>query len=144
MKIEIAALCDAATDSSGKLNILGAFDHLWVRQIPIKHPMCAIALRIRFNRVEEGEHRLRVNMMDEDGHLVIPSLEANMGVRFNTEDDTAIANLVFTIPNIKLAKYGQYSIDIAIDGRQEASLPLQVKPTPANASQPTDPTQPPI
>jgi hypothetical protein len=139
MKMEIVALCDAATDYGGKLNILGAFDCLWVRQLPAKHPMCAIALRLRFNRVEEGEHRLRVNFVDEDGHLVMPSMDATLGVRFNSDDDTSIANLVFNIQQLKLSKFGQYSIDIAIDGRMEASLPLQVKSSPAPSSQPEAP-----
>jgi hypothetical protein len=30
---------------------------------------------------------------------------------------------------LKLPKFGEYSIDLAIDGRHEASFPLFVKPT---------------
>jgi len=30
MEIEVFSICDAATSDSGKLNILGAFDMMWV------------------------------------------------------------------------------------------------------------------
>ncbi len=55
MKIEIFTLCDAATtDAAGKLNILGSFDRLNAVQAPITHPQCALAIKLRFERVEEG------------------------------------------------------------------------------------------
>ena len=38
MRLEIFTLCDAATDSVGKLNILGSFDTLWAREAPVSHP----------------------------------------------------------------------------------------------------------
>ncbi len=136
MKTEIVTLCDAATEYGGKLNILGSFDCLWVRQLPAVHPHCAVALRLRFNRVEEGEHRLRVNFMDEDGHAVVPTIDAQLNVRFGPDDDSAVANLVLNMQQIKLARYGQYSIDVAVDGRQEASLPLLVKSLPSSEPPP--------
>jgi hypothetical protein len=130
MRTEIITLCDAATDYSGKLNILGTFDTVWVRQIPFNYPHCAVALRLRFNRVEEGDHRLKVNFVDEDGRLVLPSIDANLAVRFTSNEESTVANLVMNMQQIKFSKYGQYSIDIAINGRQEASLPLWVKSLP--------------
>lgn len=137
MKTEIVTLCDAATEYGGKLNILGSFDCLWVRQLPAIHPHCAIALRLRFNRVEEGNHRLRVNFMDEDGHPVVPTIDANLAVRFGPDDESTVANLVLNLQQIKLNKHGYYSIDVAIDSRQEASLPLMVKPAPSSPAPPT-------
>jgi hypothetical protein len=134
MKTELVTLCDAATDSGGKLNILGCFDCVWVRQVPATHPHCAIALRLRFNRVEEGDHRFRVNFMDEDGQAVVPTIDGSLTVHFGLNDESTIANLILNIQQIKLAKYGQYSIDVAIDGRQEASLPLFVRKPPQQAS----------
>ena len=55
MKVEILTLCDAATtDAAGKLNILGSFDGLNAKQAPVMHPQCALALKLRFERLEEG------------------------------------------------------------------------------------------
>lgn len=130
MNVEVFALCDAATDSGGKLNILGVFDHIWTNETPATHPLCAIAVRIRFARIEEGNHRLNVTFADTDGKLVLPGLEASLGIRFGPEDPTASANVVLCIQKLKLETFGEYTIDLAIDGRHEGSIPLYVTQRP--------------
>jgi hypothetical protein len=127
MTIEIFTLCDAATVSGGKLNILGAFDSIFAAEPPVVHPQCAIAVRMRFARIEEGDHRIRLNVVDEDGRSIMPSLDGTMGVKFGQEDESAVANFIINIHQLKLERVGNYSIDLAIDGRHEASLPLTVK-----------------
>ena len=127
MKIELFTLCDAATDSGGKLNILGSFDHIFAKKIPATHPLCAIAVKIRFSRIEEGNHRLRVTFADTDGKLVLPGLDATLVIRLRPEDSTVAANVVLVIQKIKLEIFGEYTIDLAIDGRHEGSIPLYVK-----------------
>ena len=124
MNKEVFVLCDAATETVGKLNILGAFDNIYSRPSPATHPQCAIALRVRFNQIEKGEHKIRVNIVDEDGKLIMPSLDAKINVDFPQNMDSSIANLILNIHGLKIEKFGKYSVDLAIDGRQEASLPL--------------------
>jgi hypothetical protein len=126
MNVEIFTLCDAATDTGGKLNILGAFDRIYAVQTPAVHPLCAIAARIRFVKIEEGKHRLNVNFGDADGKLVLPGLEASLGIVFRGDDTSAAANVVLYIHKLKLDDFGEYTIDLAIDGRQEVSIPLYV------------------
>src|SRR3982750_4796405 len=75
MDIQIAALCDAATDSHGKLNILGTFDTINAAQLPAVHPQCSIALRLVFSKMEEGKKDVRLNFVNEDGKLVMPSID---------------------------------------------------------------------
>jgi hypothetical protein len=66
MKVELFALCDAATaDAGGKLNILGVFDRLNAREAPVTHPLCALAVRLRFERLEEGQKRVRVSFVKQ-------------------------------------------------------------------------------
>ena len=124
MNKEVFVLCDAATETVGKLNILGAFDNIYSRSSPATHPQCAVALRVRFNQIEKGEHKIRVNIVDEDGKLIMPSLDAKINVDFPQNMDSSIANLILNIHGLKIEKFGKYSVDLAIDGRQEASLPL--------------------
>jgi hypothetical protein len=133
MVIQVAALCDAATDSAGKLNMLGAFDTINAVQVPAVHPQCSIALRIMFQRIEEGAHKLKLNFVDEDGRLVMPSIEIPVEVNL-PEDATFISrNFIVNIQQLKFATPGLYSIDIALDGRHEGSIPLQVKMQPVAA-----------
>ena len=126
MNIEVFSLCDAATNDTGKLNILGAFDTLWIKQVPGVHPQCAVVLRIRFNSQERGEHRITVNFVDIDGKHIIPSTTGMIHVNFPDQQRTGSANLILNIHGLKVERIGEYSIDLSVDGINCASLPLFV------------------
>ena len=127
MDIQIAALCDAATDSHGKLNILGTFDTINAGQLPAVHPQCSIALRLVFGKMEEGHKDLKLNFVDEDGKLVMPSIDIPVDVQVPDDTSFISRNFIINIQQLKFDQPGQYSIDIAIDNRHEMSIPLLVK-----------------
>jgi len=127
MHLEVFSLCDAATADTGKLNILGAFDTIWCSQVPVVHPQCSIALRIRFDSIERGEHKISVNFVDADGKHILPPANGVIKINFPNEQRSGSSHLILNIQGLKLEKHGEYSIDLAIDGRSEASLPLFVK-----------------
>ena len=127
MDIQIAVLCDAATDNNGKLNLLGAFDTIFTSQLPAIHPQCSIALRMTFNKVEEGHHKAKLNFVDEDGKSVMPPIEMPVDVQVPDETIFLSRNFIVNIQKLKFEKEGLYSIDIAVDGRQEGSIPLLVR-----------------
>src|SRR6266496_35561 len=128
MRVEIFTLCDAATlDAAGKLNILGSFDRLNAREEPVVHPQCALAIKLRFERIEEGQKQIRILFVDQDGASVMPNVEATTQVRIQDNDSSATVSLALNIQQLRLPRFDEYSIDLAIDGRQEASIPLFVK-----------------
>ena len=138
MDIQIAVLCDAATDNNGKLNILGTFDTIYTARLPETHPQCSIAIRVTFNKVEEGHHTLKLNFVDEDGKPVIrPPIEMSVDVVVPDETMFLSRNFIVNIQKLTLEKEGLYSVDIAVDGRQEGSIPLLVKI-------PRKPNEPPV
>ena len=125
MRIEIFVLCDAATsDAAGKLNVLGAFDTLWVAKLPAMYPQCTIALRIRFEPHETGSHKVKVNFIDADGSRIIPPAEGNITVQLKNQQRSIAANLILNLQRLKIDKTGEYSIDLAIDDQDVARLPL--------------------
>jgi hypothetical protein len=129
MKVEIFTLCDAATvDAGGKLNILGSFDRLNANQVPVTHPQCSLAIKLRFERMEEGHKRLRIGFVDSDGVAVMPTIDAATEVRFLGNDSMSTVSLALNIQQLKLPRFGEYSIDLAVDDRHEASIPLFVPP----------------
>ena len=130
MNIEAFLLCDAATDQQGKLNILGAFDNIFAQGVPIVHPACAVAARIRFEKIEEGSHPIRIHIIDEDGKPIGPKLQGNIDVSIGDEVDSMAANIVLNIQRLKLEKYGRYRIDLAVDNQIMSSLPFTLKKTP--------------
>ena len=83
MNIQVAVLCDAATDDNGKLNLLGAFDTIYTQQLPAIHPQCSIALRVTFFSGDEGKHELKINFVDADGRSIMrnfPPIPVDVGV----------------------------------------------------------------
>ena len=135
MDIQVAVLCDAATDYKGKLNLLGTFNSVHTRDLPANYPQCSIVLRVVFKLVEEGSHKLRINFVDEDGKFVMPSIELPFEVKVPENDSFAYRNFILNIQRLKFEKFGQHAVDIAIDGRQEASIPLEVKQIPAQGGE---------
>ncbi len=131
MKVELFCLCDAATEAAGKLNILGAFDRVWTRESPATLAHCAVAARVRFSRIEEGTHRIRISFSDEDGHPVIPPMESGIELRFPQNELSVPINLIVILPQLKLPRLGDYSIDLALDANHVASLPLLVRQAPS-------------
>lgn len=127
MQIEVFSLCDAATVEGGKLNMLGAFDTIMAEKMPAVHPHCAIALRIRFNASEGEEHDVSVKFVDTDGSHVIPPANGSIKLKFAGGRRSSSANLVLHLQGLKFAKLGEYSIDLAVDGKAQASVPLFIK-----------------
>jgi hypothetical protein len=131
MDVQIASLCDAAQDYGGKLCLLGAFDTILVRQFPALHPFCSVALRIIFRDTDEGKHTLRVNLIDDDGQSLLPKIETPLEIRLPDNQFFATVNLVFNLQGMRFNKPGQYSLDITLDGKMVARIPLQVLLMPA-------------
>ena len=81
MNIQVAVLCDAATDDNGKLNLLGAFDTISTPQLPAVHPQCSVALRVTFFSADEGKHNLKFNFVDADGRSIMPDYRDRLSAR---------------------------------------------------------------
>ncbi|MBC8413278.1 MAG: hypothetical protein ISR96_13345 [Nitrospira sp.] len=132
MIVEIFSLCDAATEQHGRLNLLGTFDTIWADQAPITYPQCAVAIRMRFSKIEEGEHALKLSVVNADGKPLVNAFETKLNIQFHKTDRTTLtANLILNLHGLKIETHGEYAIDLAINGRQEASLPFFVSARPA-------------
>src|SRR5258708_25119619 len=105
MKIEVFTICDFAnTDVSGKLNILGSFDRVNAHAMPLALPMCCLAIKMRFERLEEGPKRIRVSFIDEDGKQIM-GLEAQTNIQFPQGETSASAPLVISMPQLRLENF---------------------------------------
>jgi hypothetical protein len=129
MTIQVAVLCDAATDYNSKLNLLGTFDTILASQLPAQHPQCSVALRIAFDRAEEGSHLLSMNFTDEDGQPIMPAMNVPVEILFPADATFMSRNFVINIQQLKFDKAGLYSIDLSVNGRPLSSIPLAVKMT---------------
>ena len=130
MNIQVAVLCDAATDDNGKLNLLGAFDTIYTQQLPAVHPQCSIALRVTFGHEDEGKHQLRLTFVDADGRSIMPGIPIPVEVVLPGDSHFGTRNFIVNIQQLKFENPGLYSTDIEFDDRTQASIPLLVKLTP--------------
>ncbi len=126
MNIEAFLLCDAATDSHGKLNVLGAFDSFFVNEVPAAHPYCAVVLRLRVDKSEQGEHTITLHLIDEDGQHVIQPLEGRLRIA-SVPNQTATSNLILNLQGLKLPRFGELAFHLQIDGKPAGSLPLYIR-----------------
>ena len=127
MIVEIFSLCDAATSDNGKLNLLGAFDVIHVKQVPAILSYCAAAMRLRFFALERGDHHIEVRFIDADGKNVLPPAGGNIKVEMPEGQRSAAFNLVLNIPGLKIETPGDYALELRVDGQGLVSLPVNIK-----------------
>jgi hypothetical protein len=135
MNIQVAVLCDAANEDNGKLNLLGSFDTIFAPQLPAVHPQCAVALRVTFMSGDEGEHKLKLNFVNADGHAIMPPIEIPVAVMLPDDVHFLTRNFIVNIQQLKFAEAGLYSVDVRLDDVSQGNIPLSVKlMSPADAA----------
>ncbi len=126
MITELFVICDAANDSHGKLNILGAFDMIVANEFPFVHPHCAVVLRQRYDRTDRLESKIRLVIQHAAGDPVLASIDTVLqhGV---TANPTSTANLIVNVNALRFEKPGDYTIILQVDGMPAAITPLYVR-----------------
>jgi len=126
MEIEIFTLCDFAQDNNGKLTVVGTFDGINSKQLPVVQPGFSVACRLRFSEKETGEHGMRLRFIDGNGKELLQSIEGQMNIPAPANGQYTTINLVFNLSQIKFEKPGRYSFELYIDDEWESGLPLFV------------------
>jgi hypothetical protein len=133
MDIQVATLCDAANDYNGKLCVLGTFDTIGSRSLPVVHQNCVLAMRICFRAVDEGEHDLAIRIIDADGEDVInPLPPVKFDIRLPQDVDFVTRNMIIHFQALQFSKAGTFSLEIAVDDDSLVSIPLRVIYMPPN------------
>ena len=127
MEREVFTLCDAAADYQGRLSILGIFDTIFAGQLPAVHPQCAVALRLRFTKIEAGKHTLTLHIVDSDGKLLGPPLNGEFTIQLNDNSRVGTINLVLNLQGLSFNNYGEYAINVAVDSHEIGSLTFWVR-----------------
>jgi hypothetical protein len=125
MHLEILTFCDAATESGGRLNLLGVADTILANELPVKVPHCALVARLRAIRGEAGEHTMRLMVIDADGRSVL-NVDGKLALHFPAGAGAAV-NLIVNAQNLEFKAAGEYALDLAVDGVQLGSTPLFVR-----------------
>ena len=127
MNIQVAVLCDAATNDNEKLNLLGAFDTIFAPQMPAIHPQCAVALRVTFMPGDEGTRKFTLNFINADGRAIMQPIEMPVPVALPDDAHFLTRNFIVNIQQLRFEEPGLYSVDVMLDDESHASIPLLVK-----------------
>jgi len=130
MEVDFAFLSDKADIVNGKLYVLGgAFDTIFSKQAPIRHPGMTLALRFLVSPAElDREHKIEVIVIDGDGKKII-SVPGQMTVKRPPESTGGykvpfLSSLNFY--NVQFENFGDYSIEVLLNGSSIKSVPLRV------------------
>jgi hypothetical protein len=127
MKILVAVVCEHSWVEDGCLSVSRAFDTISAVSFPYSIPRLSVALRLLLRRTEAGEHRLNISLSDADGKKL---MNADLSITMQqAEGSVSESSFSFALngQNVVFTKAGDYVVDIVIDGKVEASIPLYVK-----------------
>jgi hypothetical protein len=82
---------------------------------------------MNFNDAEEGAHQVHLSFVDADGRPVLQGIDLPLNVVMPEDAHFATLNCIVNIQPLKFERPGLYAIDVSVDGRQKASIPLLVK-----------------
>lgn len=127
MTVQLATLCDSASDYSGKLCILGAFDTLCSREFPVVHPHCALVIRICFEPADTGHHPFIIRCIDPTGQEALPPFEPVVDVAFPSNFVPFVTrNIVLNLQRLRIERQGVYRWVLELGGKTLITLPLRV------------------
>jgi hypothetical protein len=126
MEIEIFTLCDyAAEGQPGKLTIVGTFDTLHCQQVPVVHPNCSIAIRVRMANKDVGRHDLEIKFQSPSGQE-ISKIQGQLNTAPNPFTGYTTTNLVINFANLELKEVGKYTFELWLDGDFQSGLSMHV------------------
>jgi len=127
MKVIIAAVCDHSWVENGCLSVFRAFDRINAASFPLTLSRISVALRLLIGRSDYGAHNLMIVLADSGGKRLMNSeIKINFQPPRNSIPETAFP-FALNGQNIIFPKPGDYSVDILIDGKIEANVPLYVR-----------------
>jgi len=76
---------------------------------------------------EEGQRQLKLNFVNADGHAIMPPIEIPVAVVLPDDVHFVTRNFIINIQQLKFAEAGLYSVDVRLDDKSEAGIPLSIK-----------------
>ena len=127
MKVLVAAVADHAWVENGCLSLFRTFDGINADKFPYVLQRMSVALRLLISRSEAGEHKLRISLSDPDGKKLMNS---DININFNVpQGSVPESSFSFALngQNVTFPGAGDYAVDILVDGRVEASIPIYAR-----------------
>lgn len=120
MQIEIFTICDSAQVYSGKAVVVGAFNQLIAKTLPVQIPNLTLAVRVTFEKGEAGDKTFYFFLNNPDGSQLIPELrfDAKQGVPLEKQDPLTTFDMNIVLGNVPLKQFGVYTVTMKVDGKE--------------------------
>ncbi|MBT8045870.1 MAG: hypothetical protein KJN67_01770, partial [Pontiella sp.] len=78
-------------------------------------------------KMEEGAHKVGLQLVNPDGIPVFQSMEGEVNPRMGDDVGSVAVNLILNFQNVKFDVFADYQINLAIDDETLSTLPLRVR-----------------
>jgi hypothetical protein len=118
MQLLMAVVCDdARVNPEGKMDIHGVFNDLYAPGFPAKQDRMVLVLVVEWDRDDEGRHRFRVDLEDEDGKPSL-SVEGHTDVdRRPADRPPPRTRLIMPIEEAVFPRPGPYRFMVRMKGQ---------------------------
>lgn len=120
MQIEIFTICDGAQVYSGKAVVVGAFNQLIAKTLPVKIPNLTLAVRVAFEKGEVVDKVFYFTLKNPDGSQLIPELrvDANNGLPIEKQGPLTTFDMNIVLGSVPLKQFGVYTVTMKVDGKE--------------------------
>ena len=128
IRCQYAILAEYAREgTSGKIDILGAFDRVFAKTCPAQHGHCVLLFLLVADTEDAlGKQKsMRLTFETPSGKLVMEQ-QGPITVMPSGGTWLASARLVFEMVNLPLPVFGKYLFRLQVDGEEVATHPLSV------------------
>jgi hypothetical protein len=125
MDLELFTYCDAAVEYDGRINMLGATDRFIAPFLPFRHSQCSLVVRLRAATTEEGDHQMRIAVIDAEGKTQL-DVTGNLGVKIPMGTPTGALQMIVNMQGLDFNTVGEYTLLLEVDGEEKARQPLYV------------------
>lgn len=110
------------------LNVLGAFDRISADTLPYPMRLKYMLAWVRYKPSENGAHHAILSLVNADGNTLL-GVEFSSEVKCDEDSGPFTSAYYYTcIFDVPLAEYGDYAVNLSIDGNHVASAPLFFRP----------------
>ncbi len=123
MEVTLFEIADyASISNTNNLNLMGIFRNIAVPNLPAKHPLMFIVLRLRAEIVEVGRNaEVELTLMDQDG-----------GQAFHHKGTFTIASrdhlYIHKIVGMEIKKHDKYSWSAFVNGVLMGTVEMEISP----------------
>ena len=127
MQVELFTVChSASTNPNGNFDVLGIYSAQPIQIFPSFVQNLTIAVRVRFDPGEQGDHNFEIAIFDPLGQSCGPPATGSTAAKPDLGHQHSWQQIVVGIPVFQYGQPGVHRLHLSIDGQLAATCILSV------------------